>query len=43
MVVTYVEMSPHNKALRVMTNNDMKMGTEKIHEGTCLSDIRERI
>jgi hypothetical protein len=41
MVATDITMGPNNKALSVMTNNDMKLGTEKIYEATFLSDIRE--
>jgi hypothetical protein len=41
MVATDITMGPNNKALSVMTNNYMKLGTEKIDKGTCLSNIHE--
>jgi CMP-2-keto-3-deoxyoctulosonic acid synthetase len=41
MVATDITMGPNNKALSVMTNNDIKLGTEKIYKETCLSNIHE--
>ena len=43
MAATDSKMRNNEKALIVIKTNNLKMGIKEIREGTCLSNIRERI